>query len=174
MSPAGQARAAPTHRTGRKADRSPSVAQPFIGRPPGTPDLLGGDNHHRRSGVRLRATARYDIWLLKWPPGTRVSPHDHGDSLAALTVIKGTLTELRWNGQVPEPRTLQQGDTVLVERGVIHDVLAGDATSYSLHVYSPPLTSMTYYATTDSGNLVRVDEPLGAGGLWMTADGGPE
>ena len=27
-------------------------------------------------GVRIYRTYDYDAWLLRWPPGTRVTPHD--------------------------------------------------------------------------------------------------
>ena len=32
-----------------------------------------------------------------------------------------------------------------MEREVVHDVLAGAAPAVSVHVYSPPLTAMSYY-----------------------------
>jgi hypothetical protein len=50
-----------------------------------------------RSSVRLLESEWYDVWLVGWPPGTGVEPHDHGASAGALTVIKGTLTEYRWS-----------------------------------------------------------------------------
>jgi hypothetical protein len=50
--------------------------------------------------------------------------------------------------------------------GVVHDVLASDTTSYSIHVYSPPLTSMSFYAVTPTGELAPIDEPPGAAGRW--------
>jgi quercetin dioxygenase-like cupin family protein len=130
----------------------------------------GPEDH--RSGVLLHATPYCDVWLLKWPPGTRVGPHDHGESVAAFAVIKGSLTELRWDGPVVQQRTVRVGEAVLVEKGVIHDVLASDTTSYSIHVYSPPLATMSFYTTTPSGpeEHVRADEGQLPDGIWRTAD----
>jgi quercetin dioxygenase-like cupin family protein len=126
----------------------------------------------RRSGVLLHATPYCDVWLLKWPPGTRVGPHDHGESVAAFAVIKGSLTELRWDGPIAEQRTVRVGEAVLVDKGVIHDVLASDTTSYSIHVYSPPLATMSFYTTTPAGpeGYVPEDEASLPEGIWQTAD----
>ena len=44
-----------------------------------------------RDGVRIHSSSDYDAWLLRWPPGTRVNPHDHGESAAAFTVLVGEL-----------------------------------------------------------------------------------
>ena len=136
-------------------------------------ELPSEDPEDRRSGVLLHATPSCDVWLLKWPPGTRVGPHDHGESVGVFAVIKGTLTELRWNGPIPEQRTVRAGEAVLVDRGVIHDVLAGNCTSYSIHVYSPPLTTMSFYTPTPSGNgeYDRADELPSPEGIRRPPDG---
>lgn len=36
-----------------------------------------------------------DVWLLSWLPGHTTELHDHGDSAAAFTVVRGALTETR-------------------------------------------------------------------------------
>ena len=105
---------------------------------------LGGDTHER-NGIRVLQTPDYDVWLLRWPPGTRVTPHDHGDSSGAFTVLRGQLIELRWRESIPECQLVTSGETVLVERGVVHDVVATKRVSYSLHAYSPPLETMSFY-----------------------------
>src|SRR5579872_4701134 len=51
-----------------------------------------------RSGLRLAGTEDFDAWLLAWPPGMSVAPHDHGESGGAFTVVDGTLVETRWYG----------------------------------------------------------------------------
>ena len=120
-----------------------------------------GDDPLRRSGMRLDATKDYEVWLLRWPPGTRVSPHDHGDSAGAFAVMSGELMELRWNEPIPESRVIGRGDTVTIEQGVVHDVVAMSGPSYSVHVYSPPLKDMSFY--DDFGfevvRQVAVEEP---------------
>ena len=106
---------------------------------------LLGDDPLRRSGTRMVATKDYDVWLLRWPQGTRVNPHDHGGSAGAFVVISGELVELRWEDSIPVSRTVGRGDTVTVEPGVVHDVVATRGLSYSVHVYSPPLREMSFY-----------------------------
>jgi quercetin dioxygenase-like cupin family protein len=107
-----------------------------------------------RSGTRLMATDEYDAWLLGWPPGTRVTPHDHGDSAGSFCVVGGELWEVRWGGGRRRTRRVGPGQTVTIARGVVHDVLAYGPGALSVHVYSPPLTSMSFF--DDSGQQ-RVD-----------------
>ena len=111
-------------------------------------DRIDEDREHR-TGLRLLATAVYDVWLLRWPPGTRVEPHDHGVSTGVFAVVTGELTEIRWVRGVRQSRAVGPGEVIAVERGVIHDVVATADSSLSVHVYSPPLTWMSYY--DDSG-----------------------
>ncbi|HTU36858.1 MAG TPA: cysteine dioxygenase family protein [Acidimicrobiales bacterium] len=115
---------------------------------------LGCDTDER-GGIRIRHEHGYDVWLLRWPPGTRVTPHDHGDSSGAFLVLDGDLIELRWQDSIPECRLVSSGETVLVERGVVHDVVATNRVAYSIHAYSPPLEAMSFYQvpfpTADTG-----------------------
>ena len=117
----------------------------------------------QRTGMRLIGTDRYDVWLLRWPPGAGVSPHDHGDSAGAFSVVDGELTEVRWLGGATEARSITPGKVITIERGIVHDVIGGTISSLSVHVYSPPLTSMSYYGGTGEeavGRLEVDDSPL--------------
>ena len=96
--------------------------------------------------MRILWTPGYDVWLLRWPPGTRVTPHDHGESAGAFTVVEGELIELRWHSSSTECRLVGAGDFVSIARGVVHDVIATNQVAYSLHAYSPPLETMCFYA----------------------------
>jgi predicted metal-dependent enzyme (double-stranded beta helix superfamily) len=98
-----------------------------------------------RNGMRILCTPDYDVWLLRWPPGTRVTPHDHGDSAGAFVVVEGELIELRWHSSIPECRLVTSGEAVAVARGVVHDVVATNRVAYSIHAYSPPLEAMSFY-----------------------------
>jgi quercetin dioxygenase-like cupin family protein len=104
-----------------------------------------GHDADERNGMRLLRTPDYDVWLLRWPPGSRVTPHDHGDSAGAFTVVDGELMELRWRGSVPECRLVSTDETVSIARGVVHDVLATNRVAFSVHAYSPPLEAMSFY-----------------------------
>jgi hypothetical protein len=97
--------------------------------------------------VRLRVTDHYDVWLIGWGVDSRVELHDHGDSAGAISVVHGTLVE-----HTPRPAggfrfyAITTGDLHTFDAGLRHDVLnEGPDAAMSVHVYSPPLTSMTYY-----------------------------
>jgi mannose-6-phosphate isomerase-like protein (cupin superfamily) len=71
--------------------------------------------------------------------------HDHGDAAGAFFVLMGQLREV-----LPERRRsvvdLGAGSTGLVARGQLHDVgNVSSAPALSIHVYSPPLATMTFY-----------------------------
>ncbi len=97
-----------------------------------------------RTGLRILATESYDVWLLRWPAGTAVSPHHHGDSDAAFVVSSGALTETRWLDGRREERPIAPGQGATVERGVVHDV-AAPVEALSVHVYAPPLSRMAFF-----------------------------
>lgn len=97
--------------------------------------------------VRLRVTRHYDLWLICWGVDSQVELHDHGPSAGALAVVRGNLLELtpRSTGGF-RIQGLAQGDVRAFGAGHLHDVVnEGPAVALSAHVYSPPLTSMTYY-----------------------------
>ena len=114
-----------------------------------------------RSGVRILQTVDYDVWLLRWPPGTRVTPHDHGDSAGAFAVLEGELLELRWQTSLPECRLVTPGMMVSFKSGVVHDVVAANQVAYSVHAYSPPLETMSFYDMPVPSS--RADGPSDAG-----------
>lgn len=97
----------------------------------------------------LRSDDSVDVWLITWATEQFAELHDHGDSLGALTVVRGRLTEDRWGGERAglRRRGLTGDDTVTFGRGYVHEVSNPDATpAVSVHAYSPPLTEMSYYA----------------------------
>jgi hypothetical protein len=97
--------------------------------------------------------------------------HDHGGSLGALTVLSGTLHEYRWDGVRLRQRLLESGDQAAFPLGWVHDVSsAGSVNSagsapletLSVHAYSPPLTTMSYYEVTPRQTLRRVRSEITA------------
>ena len=102
-------------------------------------------HRRQRAALRLLETPEYDVWLLYWPPGTSVAPHDHGQSAGAFAVAAGELQEIRWHDEIRRRARIRSGESVTMEREVVHDVMAGDTHALSVHVYSPPLTAMSYY-----------------------------
>nr|WP_278256977.1 hypothetical protein [Nocardioides convexus] len=72
------------------------------------PDLLHllDPAPEERSWIRLLRTDDYELWLISWPAGAATDWHDHGSSSGAFTVLRGTLTEHRFDGglQAHRPR----------------------------------------------------------------------
>lgn len=99
----------------------------------------------------IAQTPEFDAWLIAWPRESAAELHDHGGSRGALHVIRGALVETIPSrddeGRVTIARRgVHSGVTLAFGAGHVHDVrneAAEDA--LSLHVYSPPLTSMNYY-----------------------------
>jgi hypothetical protein len=115
---------------------------------------LPGEHPTDRTGVRVLATPDFDVWLLRWPTGTGVTPHDHGTSVGAFSVVHGSLVELRWRGGARTSRLIGPAETVTIGRGVVHDVIGVTDGSLSVHAYSPPLSLMNFY-DEDGMFLVR-------------------
>jgi hypothetical protein len=113
----------------------------------------------KRWHQRLYRDRRVDIWLISWLPeqGTRL--HDHGGSSGAFTVLSGTLTESVPSGFQDVRMRIRDtdraaGSSVRFGRHYIHDVRnLARRPAVSVHAYSPPLTSMTYYDVL-AGDLV--------------------
>jgi predicted metal-dependent enzyme (double-stranded beta helix superfamily) len=99
-----------------------------------------------RTSVRLIATEAYEVWLLGWTAGQRVELHDHGGANAAFAVLEGVLDEIVLGFAGTTTKRLGAGAVGTVPAGVVHDVVNTDPiVATSLHVYSDPLRTMTYY-----------------------------
>jgi mannose-6-phosphate isomerase-like protein (cupin superfamily) len=119
-----------------------------------------------RSAVRVVRTECYEAWVLGWLPGHSVELHDHGGSDAAFTVVQGTLVEVTARRGGLDRLELPVGATREVPRGRRHDVLnVGTAPATSIHVYSPALTSMTFFDAVD-GRPIRVEQVDDDGAVW--------
>jgi Cysteine dioxygenase type I len=114
-----------------------------------------------RSWRLMARTPDFDAWLIAWPKGGKVELHDHGASTGAVSVISGALVE-----SVPRrddtgrlslvSHELQAGATLGFGAGHIHDVTnESDGPALSLHVYSPALTTMTFYEVAQDQLVVR-------------------
>ncbi len=145
------------------------IAAGFAAAPP----LWAGAARHDPDGrrpVRLLATERYEVWVIGWTAGQRVRLHDHGRSAGMLVVTEGELTEVVPRGGARGglvERSLPPRRPHPVPVGTVHDVAdLGPGRATSIHVYSPPLTTMTYYdpdtlAPTETAAVVREAPVLG-------------
>jgi predicted metal-dependent enzyme (double-stranded beta helix superfamily) len=127
-------------------------------------DYDADDRWHQR----IYRDQRMDVWLISWLPTQGTQLHDHGGSAGSFTVLTGELTEtvVASSGDSARARDLRRaaGSTVGFGARYIHDVRnLGTEPAVSVHVYSAPLSSMTYYDLAD-GRLqpivtVETDDP---------------
>jgi mannose-6-phosphate isomerase-like protein (cupin superfamily) len=112
--------------------------------------------------TRLRSDDIVDVWLLTWLRGSGTDLHDHGGSRAAFTVVEGMLNEVRAypRGDATTISTVRPGGIREVAADVIHDVRnPSSLAAISIHAYSPPLQSMTFYDARPSGLHARRTVP---------------
>jgi Cysteine dioxygenase type I len=116
-------------------------------------------NADQRWHRRLYRDGRVDVWLISWLPEQGTQLHDHGGSAGSFTVVEGRLSEAvlvrrgRTAGTLRERRH-QTGAAVGFDGRHVHDVRNLDQRpAVSVHAYSPPLTSMTFY-DLEEGKLV--------------------
>ena len=100
---------------------------------------------------RIYRDANVDVWLITWLPSQGTQLHDHGGSAGSFTVVSGELAEAvyrrtgRDTGELTE-QTRPAGCSVGFDARYVHDVRnLSLAPAVSVHAYSTPLTSMTYY-----------------------------
>ncbi|NDU72686.1 cysteine dioxygenase [Actinomadura sp. DSM 109109] len=114
---------------------------------------------------RLHQDAEHEIWLISWLPGQSTGFHDHGDSAGAFAVALGTLEEQRVRAarRIGTARGVGPGQVHSFGPGYVHDVRnTSDAPAVSVHVYSPPLTTMRRYDVDAGGRLVRLADESAA------------
>ncbi len=105
-----------------------------------------------RAHVRVLLHPAFDAWLLAWPTSGRTDLHDHGGAAGAFAVIDGELVETWLAADRLHARVLESGAAVAFGANHIHDVVnARLAPATSVHVYAPPISSMTHYSRDDLG-----------------------
>lgn len=125
-------------------------------------ELRSGEVPTERRVHRVLVTDAYEAWVICWPDGESLEMDEHGGSAGAFSIVSGKLDEATIESGVKVVRTFVPGDTTVFDSSRIHAVAnCGDAVATSVHVYSPPLSSMMYYESDDSGSLVAVAEDVG-------------
>ena len=85
--------------------------------------------------------------------------HDHGGSSGALWVVAGALEEhvvAAGGGGLTRPHASEVGGGLAFGPSHIHDVVnTGHVPATSVHVYSPPMASMTFYRQEGPGLVVE-------------------
>jgi quercetin dioxygenase-like cupin family protein len=143
------------------ADEVRAGKYPFI-------DYDAQDRWHQR----IYRDQRMDVWLISWLPTQGTQLHDHGGSAGSFTVLRGSLTETLVSRRRDASVTLtdvqrRAGDSVGFGARYVHDVRnLSDEPAVSVHVYSAPLSSMTYYDVADGVlsalTTVETDDPEAA------------
>jgi len=108
---------------------------------------------------RIYRDGRMDIWLISWLPTQGTQLHDHGGSSGAFTVLSGSLTEAVVTGGTSlVEHTRDAADSVGFGAHYVHDVRnLSEAPAVSVHAYSPPLTTMTYYDLVPRADGARLE-----------------
>jgi hypothetical protein len=136
--------------TRRIADEVTSGKHPFI-------DFDADARWHRR----IYRDASVDVWLISWLPSQGTQLHDHGGSAGSFTVVSGELAEAVYERMAGHAAELQEhtrpaGSSVGFDARYVHDVRnMSTVPAVSVHAYSSPLTSMTYYDLV-AGSLEQV------------------
>jgi hypothetical protein len=108
--------------------------------------------------IRLLETEAYEAWLIAWGPSGALDLHNHGGSHGAIQVVCGGLAERYTDEPFAEPvriRRLRPGTGIRIPARRIHEVWnPGPDHSLSVHVYSPPLTEMTFFQRAEDGSMV--------------------
>ena len=99
--------------------------------------------------TRLAAHDDHDVWLIGWDSYQGVDLHDHGGSSGALYVVEGELLETSTHreGVFLQEQHLVAGTARAFGAGHVHRVVnPSAAVATSIHVYSPPLVTMDFFA----------------------------
>jgi hypothetical protein len=121
------------------ADEVASGAYPFV-------DFDPDERWHQR----IYRDRRMDVWLISWLPAQGTQLHDHGGSSGSFTVLSGALTEAVVTGGILRDNQRHAGVSVGFGAHYVHDVRnLAETPAVSVHAYSPPLTTMTYYDLAD-------------------------
>ena len=146
------------------------------GDPTGTVDLLaiaeglahsapswpGMASPTERCWRTVAATDLFEAFVIAWPVGGAIDLHDHGGAAGAVVVAAGELVETtvrpgRDGTLDVRSSRLPTGGTLVFGPGHVHDIVnRGPGPALSVHVYSPALTSMTFFDIADHHRLVPV------------------
>ena len=107
-----------------------------------------------RQYSRVLSTPAYEAWVICWPSGGSLDLHDHGGSSGAFSIVSGELDEATIEDGATIVRRHGPGATTGFGASHIHAVAnRGTAMATSVHVYSPPLGSMSFYEADQRGAL---------------------
>jgi Cysteine dioxygenase type I len=135
------------------------------------PDLDWTEGTRRRYS-RIVDDPLYDAWLIEWLPASSLELHDHGGSRGVVAVTAGTLVETYTDlgrRHSLRTRTVESGERLPIPQTRVHELSnTGPSDAVSVHLYSPPLSGMTFYdhrptsylnpLYTSQGDLAALEE----------------
>jgi hypothetical protein len=133
------------------------VALAVAARPELYEDLVVDDETSRWWLLLFRNPA-YEVKLLTWEHDQSSDWHDHGGSSGVFAVTAGVLIERHRAADhvAIETRKFGAGQYGAFGPDHVHDVVFETGhPAVSIHVYSPPLTGLTFYDRTDFGFVAR-------------------
>lgn len=103
---------------------------------------------------RLHLDDDFEVWLISWDLGQDTLLHDHGGSNGAFRVVAGRLCED--HATIGDRRLRQRSHATSSAAAFgpryVHNLVNTASTpAVSIHAYSPPLSTMSYYAVLDAG-----------------------
>jgi hypothetical protein len=120
--------------------------------------LVGPQPPRVRQRIVLHRAENYEVLLLVWSPSETSDWHDHGGASGGYAVVEGELQERfrASDGAGLETRHLRVGSHGSFGPAHLHDVEApSERVAVSVHAYSPPLATLTYYEHTRLGFVAR-------------------
>jgi Cysteine dioxygenase type I len=113
-----------------------------------------GPHVTERTYELLELSDDLEIWAIHWPRDQGLELHDHGGSAGAMWVVEGSLDEHYLDGaRGLARRSIAVGTGAAFGPTYVHDVVnRHEAPATSIHAYSPPMASMTFYRH-DAGRL---------------------
>lgn len=108
------------------------------------------DNHpHGLNKNRVYLSSNIEILILSWKSNYKTLPHDHSKNGCWLKVLKGTLSEKLYNHNfnLTCKSIIYQGDISFMSNDIGYHSIANETenTTFSIHIYSPPLHKTKYY-----------------------------
>ncbi|MFC0107006.1 cysteine dioxygenase [Kibdelosporangium aridum] len=104
--------------------------------------------------LRLHRDNAHEVWLICWDIGQDTLLHDHGGSVGAFAVAKGSLVEDYGKIHRTRLRTRRHkaGKSVGFGADYLHNLVnVSMEPTVSIHAYSPPLRVMNFYCSLPSG-----------------------
>ena len=105
---------------------------------------------------------------MTWLPEQGTGLHDHGGSIGAFCVVRGTIREqvaIKTPAGAHEIRETTYGVTTTRAFGAqyIHDMTNLDSEpAVSVHIYAPNLTTLTRYHWSEQGPVAYLTEDVSA------------